>query len=1753
MKAPLWRGWLVLSSVILVLFDAPARAQVGGPGSALNFDGTNSYVQAPSSVWFNGNFTIEGWVYARSYNSGSRLIDFGTGSTSPNSVYLALSSGGTGQPVLGVYINGGETTVQATNSLPLNQWVHLACTLSNNTGTIYINGVNVGSGFLNQPANLTRSLNYIGRSNFPGDGYANAIFDEIRIWGIARSQAQVQAWMHRSLVGNEAGLRGYWRFDEGSGATTADNSGHAETGTLFGATSWTNSTAPIISGAGGSISLNGSQFGTVPHQAALNAYPLTAMAWFKTTNGGGALVNKYVSSSFNGFNLFIPGGGNLLGWYMHDAANNVFNGGPMDAGFVADGIWHHAAMVIDASGGKLYLDGVQKSSLPWSGTPGAPTTTQALNFGLYPGDSLSFGQIDEVSLWNTALSGAQIQSCMNHPLVGNESGLLGYWRMDEGVGTNVVDSTGHGYNATLPGSPAWVASAAPIVVPDSSYGLNLTGTKSEYVQVPNGVWFNGDFTFEGWVYLRSYNNWSRFFDFSDGPYTNNVYLALSQGTSGLPVMGVFTNNDTTAPILIGSTPVPTNQWAHIAATLSGTTGTIYINGNPVGSATLRLPPNILRTNNYLGHDLYGDIYANAVFDEIRIWNVARSQAQIQSTMNKTLLGSESGLIGYWRFDEGTGVNTVDGTGLGNTATLINGPTWLLVNPPLSVPLLTTLPATAVAGGSTTLNGSVVPNGQATADWFQWGTTTSYGNTTPVVAAGSGLAGVAASAVLTNLLANTTYHFRLTATNNTGAGFGSDLSFTTGSFAPTIMNAAATNDVLGGTTLKASVAPNGATTAVWFAYGTDTTYGTTNFLGQIGSGVNPVPVSITASNLAAATVYHFQVSASNALGAVSSPDVSFTIATIPVITGQSATNITRTSATLNASVAPNGATTSVRFQYGLTTNYGSTAGPFTVGTNSAPVPLNSTLNNLSAGTLYHFQVVATNVAGASVTGDAAFITLPPGAPTITVPVASGISVNGFTLSSQVNPQNAATAVWFEWGTNTAYGNATPVANIGAGGAAVPVNISVVTNVMANLTNYFRVVASNSVGVTNLAGSFIFSSGPLVTLSAPTTTSNTLTLIGTINPEGLPTAAYFHSDLFGDLSALSGVPLNGYNPITVTQFLASASYPWPALRFSYSLHAFDPLGRTVSQGRYFAPPLLTPNGTFLSAECPFTVSDPGVNVQDATILAIAAGLENSMALKEDGTVLIWGANNANQLTLPFNLNKVKGIAVGADFAMALTNGTVVAWGNNANGQLNVPAGLTNAVAIAARTGSALALRSDGTLVGWGATPAVPAGTYEAIAVGISHCVALSTSGTVIAWGDNSVGQLNVPSSTGIKAITSGANHSMALRSDGFVFLWGDNSSGQLNIPGIQGNVMAIAAGTTHSLALLRNGAVVAWGGNASGQATVPPAATANVVAIAAGTSHSLALKSDGTIVAWGDNTAGQTNVPSYTRTFTGTVRTNGLDTSSPGFKTVTYTATSLLGDSALTTKTLQVGDHYPPQLTLLGSIPMITPVNTPYVDPGLIATDNCAGLNLILQTNSTVNTGVIGTYSITYTARDPSGNSSSIQRLVQVADVPSASSVAATNITVTGATLQAVVDANNAPTVVSFLWGTDLSYGQTNLALGNLFGINQVPLGQNITGLQPGVTYHFNVMAVNAIGLAQGNDLSFTTLARPSITAITPLGGNVYQIALTGTPGASYTLQTSTNLSDWLVLTNLTVDVSGNLQFTTDNNSNYPALFFRLSYP
>ena len=247
---------------------------------------------------------------------------------------------------------------------------------------------------------------------------------------------------------------------------------------------------------------------SVPHSTLFNGYQLTVTAWIKTTQASGeqGLVNKYVANSLNGWNVFLFNG-SVRAWYFRNSANYIWDGGRGLLGpFVADGQWHHIAFVVNSTEGRLYVDGLPWDARFWDGAFGATTTTQELRLGSYPGSGFYNGLMDEVTVWSRALTGAEIVAIRSNSLVGVESELRGYWRLNEGVG-NTAENSGFSaqFNGTLVNGPTWAPGVLlkPGVMTAPAIAVTSRSGRLQGVANPGGTNATGWFE---WGTTTSYGN-----------------------------------------------------------------------------------------------------------------------------------------------------------------------------------------------------------------------------------------------------------------------------------------------------------------------------------------------------------------------------------------------------------------------------------------------------------------------------------------------------------------------------------------------------------------------------------------------------------------------------------------------------------------------------------------------------------------------------------------------------------------------------------------------------------------------------------------------------------------------------------------------------------------------------------------------------------------------------------------------------------------------------------------------------------------------------------------------------------------------------------------------------------------------------------------------------------------------------------------------------------------------------------------------
>ena len=233
---------------------------------------------------------------------------------------------------------------------------------------------------------------------------------------------------------------------------------------------------------------------------------------------------------------------------------------------------------------------------------------------------------------------------------------------DTGVDTSVPKDTG-------PDVPPCPGSGNALTLD----GAGVYGTVTRLVQ--------DNFTFEAWILLNGNSHTSTAgLDFWDG--SGLIYADTLNQTNDFG-MSILNNHvtfgvggpDTT---IVGAATITPGQWVHVAATRNKATGELQVLvGGNVDRTVIANNKNALTSpaNITIGGNTLNSRYFKGSIDEVRFWNVVRSAADIQSTMNLRLRGNEPGLVGYWRFDETSG-STAAGSALqANSVTISGTPVW----------------------------------------------------------------------------------------------------------------------------------------------------------------------------------------------------------------------------------------------------------------------------------------------------------------------------------------------------------------------------------------------------------------------------------------------------------------------------------------------------------------------------------------------------------------------------------------------------------------------------------------------------------------------------------------------------------------------------------------------------------------------------------------------------------------------------------------------------------------------------------------------------------------------------------------------------------------------------------------------------------------------------------------------------------------------------------------------------------------------
>lgn len=335
-------------------------------------------------------------------------------------------------------------------------------------------------------------------------------------------------------------------------------------------------------------------------------------------------------------------------------------------------MWHHLAVTGDGSNIKIYVDGILKQTQAGSTGNYGSGTQFKMGAAIWAGANDFSGTMDEVRVWSTARTQAEIKNNMfGENLSAGQTGLVAHYKFNEGSGTTAINSCTNtsGIDGNLTGGPAWVAS--PIYL--AANALHFDGT-DDRVSVPTGYPSTDNLTYEVWLNPSILSGNRAIIDYT-GWAAGYVHFQLNTNTIEFAVNGTTAGSyNSTFSI---STP---GIWYHIAVTYSKSDKEIkfYVNGNLTNTASFATAPTIAGSVPFnIGSYAGTDRYFPGTIDEVRIWNTTRTAAEILANYNVEISPTTAGLVSYYTFNQGvtSGTNTglisvVDKTS-NNNGTLTN--------------------------------------------------------------------------------------------------------------------------------------------------------------------------------------------------------------------------------------------------------------------------------------------------------------------------------------------------------------------------------------------------------------------------------------------------------------------------------------------------------------------------------------------------------------------------------------------------------------------------------------------------------------------------------------------------------------------------------------------------------------------------------------------------------------------------------------------------------------------------------------------------------------------------------------------------------------------------------------------------------------------------------------------------------------------------------------------------------------------------
>jgi len=1094
--------------------------------------------------------------------------------------------------------------------------------------------------------------------------------------------------------------------------------------------------------------------------------------------------------------------------------------------------------------------------------------------------------------------------------------------------------------------------------------------------------------------------------------------------------------------------------------------------------------------------------------------------------------------------------------------------------PIAAPVVSTASPTLLTGSSAQLNGTANPGAAATTGWFRYALASpgscndSFGTRTPMAggtALGSGTTTQSFSQGITGLTPLTTYYYCAIAQNSVGISYGSVVSFTTPAL-PIVTTTAASSITNTAAYLNGTANPNLAPTTGYFRYsltdpGTcNDSFGSRAPLSggtSVGSGGSAVAFSEYLSGLSSGTTYYYCALATNVEGTAFGAVMSFKTAGVPTMVTSAPTGVTSTTATLNGSANPNNSTSYAYFRYSTTnpgtcndvfgTRIPSSSGSDTyVGAGTVVQAYSWGISSLTPGTTYYYCAIGRNSYGNGF-GSIVSFTTPAAAPSVTTLSASSLATTSATLNGSATPNGAATTAWFRYSTtspgtcNDSFGTRAPGMSgtaLGAGSSAQSF-AEPITGLTPLTTYYYCAIAQNSVGTSfGALVTFTTTSAPSVsTLAATPVTATTATLNASVTANGYTTTGWFRYDttnpgtcdtVFGTVTPTTNIG-SGTMPVAMNQPLTGLS---PATTYYFCAIAQSSIGTTLGDVLSFttpaAPPSVTtmaatdivadsatlnatanPNGSNTTGWFRYATSHPGTCNDSFGTRAPSAGGSG-----------VGAGNSAVAFSVPIS---------------SLTSGTTYYFCAIASSGIGTSVGsvlsFTTAAAPSVTTSAATSITSTSATINGSGTPNVSAttGWFRYSTTNPGTCNDSFGTRTPASGGASlGSGSSAVPFSQALTGLTTGTTYYFCAIAENAV---GKSFGAVLNFATLAvPTVTTVAASSVTSTGATLNGTAnpnllvsTGW----FRYSTTNPGTCSDAFGTRAPASGGVALGAGGSAVPYAQSLTGLVaGTTYYYCAIASSSAGNGFGTVMSFTTAAAPTVTTLAATSVATTTATINGSANPNQLTATGWFRYAT------VSPGTC--NDTFGTRMPSSGGTALGAGSADvpysqaltglTSGVTYyycaIASNSQGTRFGAVLSFTTQAAPTVTTLAATSVTSTDATLEGSANPNGTASTGWFRYSTTNpgtctdAFGIRTPAAGGTSlgsGTSAVAFSQPLSGLTSGTTYYYCAIASSAIGTGFGTVQSFVTLAAPTVTtqAATAVTGSGATLNASGNPNAAAT--------------------------------------------